>query len=106
MNILWFQLVFFFLKQKTAYEVRISDWSSDVCSSDRAVQRLSDPLCRGGHDGCQDRNETGTRLSLQKAGGVREPRGAQPDEPSPPPSERQAFPLLLARRVWPLSQRG
>src|SRR3546814_6792521 len=27
-------VVFFFLKQKTAYEVRISDWSSDVCSSD------------------------------------------------------------------------
>src|SRR3546814_10433515 len=25
---------FFFFKQKTAYEVRISDWSSDVCSSD------------------------------------------------------------------------
>src|SRR3546814_13273794 len=25
---------FFFVKQKTAYEVRISDWSSDVCSSD------------------------------------------------------------------------
>src|SRR3546814_10819236 len=25
---------FFFLKQKTAYEMRISDWSSDVCSSD------------------------------------------------------------------------
>src|SRR3546814_1009880 len=31
---LWcFTLVFFF-KQKTAYEMRISDWSSDVCSSD------------------------------------------------------------------------
>src|SRR3546814_3130654 len=28
---LWF---FFFFKQKTAYEMRISDWSSDVCSSD------------------------------------------------------------------------
>src|SRR3546814_1202820 len=27
-------LVFFFCKQKTAYEMRISDWSSDVCSSD------------------------------------------------------------------------
>src|SRR3546814_12218745 len=27
-------LFFFFLKQKTAYEMRISDWSSDVCSSD------------------------------------------------------------------------
>src|SRR3546814_3633665 len=30
-------LVFFF-KQKTAYEMRISDWSSDVCSSDLAYQ--------------------------------------------------------------------
>src|SRR3546814_15127952 len=28
------QLFFFFLKQKTAYDMRISDWSSDVCSSD------------------------------------------------------------------------
>src|SRR3546814_8156611 len=32
--------VFFFFKQKTAYELRISDWSSDVCSSD-----LTDRLC-------------------------------------------------------------
>src|SRR3546814_9141917 len=29
-----FSLVLFFFKQKTAYEMRISDWSSDVCSSD------------------------------------------------------------------------
>src|SRR3546814_15578885 len=29
-----FLVVFFFFKQKTAYEMRISDWSSDVCSSD------------------------------------------------------------------------
>src|SRR3546814_7091495 len=29
-----FFLIFFFFKQKTAYEMRISDWSSDVCSSD------------------------------------------------------------------------
>src|SRR3546814_3192481 len=29
-----FCFVFFFFKQKTAYEMRISDWSSDVCSSD------------------------------------------------------------------------
>src|SRR3546814_15485039 len=27
-------VLFFFFKQKTAYELRISDWSSDVCSSD------------------------------------------------------------------------
>src|SRR3546814_4143479 len=29
-----FCFLFFFFKQKTAYEMRISDWSSDVCSSD------------------------------------------------------------------------
>src|SRR3546814_9894729 len=29
---------FFFFKQKTAYEMRISDWSSDVCSSDLGIQ--------------------------------------------------------------------
>src|SRR3546814_20278777 len=29
--------IFFFFKQKTAYEMRISDWSSDVCSSDLRV---------------------------------------------------------------------
>src|SRR3546814_12200060 len=29
-----FCLFFFFFKQKTAYDMRISDWSSDVCSSD------------------------------------------------------------------------
>src|SRR3546814_3049276 len=32
---LWLlDVLFFFFKQKTAYEMRISDWSSDVCSSD------------------------------------------------------------------------
>src|SRR3546814_7928917 len=31
--------VFFFFKQKTAYEMRISDWSSDVCSSDLGLHR-------------------------------------------------------------------
>src|SRR3546814_1772542 len=31
-------LVFFFFEQKTAYEMRISDWSSDVCSSDLLVE--------------------------------------------------------------------
>src|SRR3546814_6165694 len=32
--LLYFVYFFFFFKQKTAYEMRISDWSSDVCSSD------------------------------------------------------------------------
>src|SRR3546814_17673781 len=30
--------MFFFFKQKTSYEMRISDWSSDVCSSDLLLQ--------------------------------------------------------------------
>src|SRR3546814_15992402 len=32
--------MFFFFKQKTAYEMRISDWSSDVCSSDLDVLEI------------------------------------------------------------------
>src|SRR3546814_17173742 len=34
---------FFFVKRKTAYEMRISDWSSDVCSSDLLAYPRSDP---------------------------------------------------------------
>src|SRR3546814_742035 len=34
MLLIFICLYFFFFKQKTAYEMRISDWSSDVCSSD------------------------------------------------------------------------
>src|SRR3546814_33783 len=43
---LHFCLFFFFFKQKTAYEMRISDWSSDVCSSDleAAAERSSGSL--------------------------------------------------------------
>src|SRR3546814_6062429 len=34
-SVAWgFYVICFFFKQKTAYELRISDWSSDVCSSD------------------------------------------------------------------------
>src|SRR3546814_18502165 len=40
----WF--CFFFFKQKTAYEMRISDWSSDVCSSDLG---WTDPIVIGRH---------------------------------------------------------
>src|SRR3546814_8486089 len=34
--------VFFFVKQKTEYEMRISDWSSDVCSSDLTCTQRDD----------------------------------------------------------------
>src|SRR3546814_10832858 len=35
---------FFFFKQKTAYDMRISDWSSDVCSSDLQFGSISERL--------------------------------------------------------------
>src|SRR3546814_18810810 len=45
-----FEFCFFFFKQKTAYEMRISDWSSDVCSSDLSVPapaiRVASPRAR------------------------------------------------------------
>src|SRR3546814_1095937 len=37
-SVLLILFFFFFFKQKTAYEMRISDWSSDVCSSDLAAK--------------------------------------------------------------------
>src|SRR3546814_5303528 len=48
---------FFFFKQKTAYEMRISDWSSDVCSSD--LGHVGDARSYGGHDGAEDRTSQG-----------------------------------------------
>src|SRR3546814_9458328 len=38
-------VMFFFFKQKTAYEMRISDWSSDVCSSDLLDRKGDVGLC-------------------------------------------------------------
>src|SRR3546814_16200128 len=45
----------FFFKQKTAYEMRISYWSSDVCSSDLDIERLV--------NGPRAREEAGMRLA-------------------------------------------
>src|SRR3546814_4399088 len=47
--IVW--MCFFFFKQKTAYEMRISDWSSDVCSSDLPQGRSASRPCLSGEDG-------------------------------------------------------
>src|SRR3546814_2384984 len=56
--------VFFFFKQKTAYEMRISDWSSDVCSSDLAGR--PDRFNFGGRYDCQRTHDslTGLRMIL------------------------------------------
>src|SRR3546814_207116 len=54
--------VFFFFKQKTAYEMRISDWSSDVCSSDLAGRAL------GGHRGDRQLTDAALVVPGQVAG--------------------------------------
>src|SRR3546814_9923449 len=55
----WLQVCVFFFKQKTAYEMRISDWSSDVCSSDLLVL-----LARG--DDAQDAGHAQRLPGLRK----------------------------------------
>src|SRR3546814_4582863 len=42
-------MCFFFFKQKTAYEMRISDWSSDVCSSDLPAVASAAGQCRSAY---------------------------------------------------------
>src|SRR3546814_13163691 len=79
--------MFFFFKQKTAYEMRISDWSSDVCSSDlllvdRRVDRAGyrgQPVRHAGGvgDAC-DRRIRGVR---QLAGGAERQDAARADGP-------------------------
>src|SRR3546814_2955806 len=65
-------LFFFFFKQKTAYEMRISDWSSDVCSSDL--------------------------VHVAAAGGERLPAGAIKARAQPELHRRREQPLLPARQ--------
>src|SRR3546814_2040920 len=55
--LLWFDVIFFFFfKQKTAYEMRISDWSSDVCSSD-LVQRYGIAGNGAAHEGARPQHD-------------------------------------------------
>src|SRR3546814_18353731 len=102
---------FFFFKQKTAYEMRISDWSSDVCSSDlhaeartpaahhpdaidgaegrRALSRLGHARCRPAGSMVPD------RLSAPPASSAQTARSYRRD-----PVPHRAFPeLCLATRA-------
>src|SRR3546814_9092453 len=61
-------MFFFFLKQKTAYVMRISDWSSDVCSSDLSgvleFSRSQIPSDLAGREGFRPRGEDERELTL------------------------------------------
>src|SRR3546814_11133330 len=87
--LLLFVFFFFFFKQKTAYEMRISDWSSDVCSSDlllrlrRSYYESFAMAARGDPENClkpyHRRSDVGTRHSFRhgQSGTVQLP---QPDD--------------------------
>src|SRR3546814_8255094 len=87
---------FFFFKQKTAYEMRISDWSSDVCSSDLRYPRAArcgDAL--GGARPARCRLERRSALWLcARVGRDRHPNHdfAQRDRRQPPSERRVALP--------------
>src|SRR3546814_11627773 len=57
---------FFFFKQKTAYEMRISDWSSDVCSSDLEAQVSHSPLLICDAESASERSAVDRRTNLPR----------------------------------------
>src|SRR3546814_8723708 len=61
--------VVFFFKQKTAYEMRISDWSSDVCSSDLSEDCAQAPGTRP-----EDRDHAARGAAPRRIAGVRTAR--------------------------------
>src|SRR3546814_9291161 len=72
--------VFVFFKQKTAYEMRISDWSSDVCSSDLRRLRYQ-PV---GQVEAEDRDQTGAiEAEAQVAATIDHIQQHQMSEPRP-----------------------
>src|SRR3546814_13624377 len=62
---------FFFFKQKTAYELRISDWSSDVCSSDLVSQIALDGAVKGAPP-ITDKGPAGKPVIPNRVGGLGE----------------------------------
>src|SRR3546814_3546045 len=62
--------MFFFFKQKTAYDMRISDWSSDVCSSDLVLATAVGKLRRALHASGENRIATVPRLGYRLDGPV------------------------------------
>src|SRR3546814_7328329 len=73
---LLFDWFFFFFKQKTAYEMRISDWSSDVCSSDLWQREL--PVSPMGSSERRD----GFHAHFRHDGASRQPPSRMPGRPA------------------------
>src|SRR3546814_6896652 len=87
-------MFFFFFKQKTAYELRISDWSSDVCSSD---VMLAPPITVTPP---QEGGAAGSRLQVTYIDEtLRPPSPAPAPPPRPEPARKRPAPTAPASRV-------
>src|SRR3546814_9434266 len=93
-----FIFVVFFFKQKTAYEMRISDWSSDVCSSDLSEGwDLKRPLPRAiAQDPSLRWGDSGRARAVHRNEPLR--RGAEDDLSLRPPRMRIAVREIVGRR--------
>src|SRR3546814_12141723 len=63
--------LFFFFKQKTAYEMRISDWSSDVCSSDLNWDMMLDLMLAREQDRQLSASDLATGAGVPLSSGLR-----------------------------------
>src|SRR3546814_5541105 len=80
--------MFFFFKQKTAYEMRISDWSSDVCSSDLSGPVEIPDRHRKAGDSGRGRADGAAGATAQEAAGRRAVRSC-PQTPAAVRSEER-----------------
>src|SRR3546814_8132865 len=100
LSLLWVVLLFFFFKQKTAYEMRISDWSSDVCSSDLSSRLGAQATACGRWRGAGD-VQCGNGNSSDTGGGDRGARTPQGRYQEPVPT----ILCLSAGRCWHVARR-
>src|SRR3546814_2579469 len=80
---------FFFFKQKTAYELRISDWSSDVCSSDLGDAQRQAERDRTAPLGARPERSGGWRAGGYFASRCKEPEVRRKIAALPPRSEER-----------------
>src|SRR3546814_18623250 len=108
LHIIHYCVFFFFSKQKTAYEMRISDWSSDVCSSDLildgpAPARSLRDRTLVTRRSCRERRRRADRAPEGDHRGPRGP-GSRPLPAAPAPRGRSGAPDHRGRRR-PLARR-
>src|SRR3546814_4348192 len=91
--IIYVLVVFFFFKQKTEYERRISDWSSDVCSSDLRAHR---PGTRGGRHPRRRRRRPSSRSLNRRQNPYLSPTPSRTSSKHPKPR-----PWATTASSWP-----